>query len=407
LSAGRLSFLATVLLVVALANDWSTPDRLIIILLLALFLSWVWSRFSLGRIGLRRSVLSDRLRAGDWLVEELALINHSWMPRVWIEVQDYSTLSGHEAGHVAPLGAHGEATWRVETRCEHRGIYRLGPVAVRSGDPMGLFTEQRVIPAVHDVLVYPPIVNVRHVLLPTASMQGDRPVSNRAAMASQTVAGVREYVAGDPMSRIAWSATARQGRMMVKEFEPEPSSHTWILLDLGHDGTDAVLPGPRGLDASDLDGKLEFSVAVAGAFVERALEEGRKAGLIINREMPIRIDPDSSGRQWLKVFETLAVVSPFGNRSLVEAIRVDARRFNRNCGLMVVTSRTDTEWVPALRTLVQRGVPVTVVLIGAPEESSVLNDLATSHIGIAQLAVGEGLSVSNQPARAAKAYTKV
>ncbi|HYJ13723.1 MAG TPA: DUF58 domain-containing protein, partial [Thermomicrobiales bacterium] len=269
MSAARLSFLAIILLVVALANDWSTPDRLIIILLVALFLSWVWSRFSLGRIGLRRSVLSDRMRAGDRLVEELGLTNHSWMPRVWIEVQDYSTLSGHQAGHVTSLRSHGEATWRVETRCEHRGIYRLGPVAVRSGDPMGLFTEQRVIPAVQEILVYPPLVDVRHVHIPTASMQGGQPVANRAALASQTVAGIREYAAGDPMSRIAWSATARQGRMMVKEFEPEPSSDIWIMLDLGHDGPEDVLPGPRGLEASDLDGKLEFSVATAGALVER------------------------------------------------------------------------------------------------------------------------------------------
>ena len=406
MSAARLSFLAIILLVVALANDWSTPDRLIIILLVALFLSWVWSRFSLGRIGLRRSVLSDRMRAGDRLVEELGLTNHSWMPRVWIEVQDYSTLSGHQAGHVTSLRSHGEATWRVETRCEHRGIYRLGPVAVRSGDPMGLFTEQRVIPAVQEILVYPPLVDVRHVHIPTASMQGGQPVTNRAALASQTVAGIREYAAGDPMSRIAWSATARQGRMMVKEFEPEPSSDIWIMLDLGHDGPEDVLPGPRGLEASDLDGKLEFSVAAAGALVERALDDGRKVGLIINREMPIRIDPDSSGRQWLKVFETLAVVSPFGNRSLVEAIRVDARRFNRNSALMVVTSRTDTEWVPALRTLVQRGVPVTVVLIGASGAAPVLSALATSHVGIAELAVGEGLSVSSQPDRTPKAYIK-
>jgi uncharacterized protein (DUF58 family) len=407
LNASRLFFLAAVLLVVALANDWSTPDRLIIMLLVALFLCWVWSRYSLARIGLRRRVHSDRIRAGDWLSEELALVNHSWMPRIWMEVQDYSTLSGHRASRVAALGSYGEAAWNVETRCEHRGIFRLGPVAVRSGDPMGLFTEQRVIPAVHEILVYPPMVDVRKVSLPTASMQGGQPVSNRAALASQTVAGIREYAAGDPLSRIAWAASARQGRMMVKEFEPEPSSDTWVLLDLGHDEeVGGLFPGFESLERYDLESKLEFCIAVAGALVERALDEGRKVGLIVNRDMPIRIDPDSSGRQWLKVFETLAVVSSFGNRSLEEAIRADARRFTRNCGLIVVTSRTEPAWVPALRTLVQRGVPVTVVLIGVVADAPVLTDLATSHVGVAELAVGEGLTESIQPLQTHRAYTK-
>ncbi len=398
MNAARLGILVAILLGIALANDWSIPDRLIVILLVALFLAWVWSRFSLQRLGLRRTVRSDRLRAGDWLVEELALSNLSWMPRVWVEVQDFSSLAGHRAGHVMSVPGRGESTWSAETRCEHRGIFRLGPVAVRSGDPMGLFIQQRIIPATQEILVYPPAVDVRHVAIPTASMQGGQPVSHRHAPVAQTVAGVRDYVPGDALNRIAWSATARQGRMMVKEFEPEPSSDVWIVLDLGHDSLDAVPELERYEFLSDLNGKIEYGIAVAGALVERALQDGRKAGLIINREMPIRIEPDASSRQWMKVFETLAVVSPFGNRSLFEAIEADARRFNRMSGVMLVTSRSSGEWVTAARSLVQRGVPVAVVLIGSDASDPVVGELLASHVVVSHVGVGEGLIVTREPA---------
>ena len=398
MNAARLGILVAILVGIALANDWSIPDRLIVILLVALFLAWVWSRFSLQRLGLRRTVRSDRMRAGDWLVEELALSNLSWMPRVWVEVQDFSSLAGHRAGHVMSVPGRGESVWTAETRCEHRGIFRLGPVAVRSGDPMGLFIQQRVIPATHEILVYPPAVDVRHVAIPTASMQGGQPVSHRHAPVAQTVAGIREYAPGDALNRIAWSATARQGRMMVKEFEPEPSSDVWIILDLGHDSLEGIPVPERHGFLSDLNGKIEFGIAVAGALVERALQDGRKAGMIINREMPIRIEPDASSRQWLKVFETLAVVSPFGNRSLQEAIEADARRFNRMSGVMLVTSRTSVEWVPTARSLVQRGIPVAAVLIGTEGATEVERELLAARVSVSRVGVGEGLIATREPA---------
>ena len=399
MNAARLGLLVAILLGIALANDWSLPDRLIVLLLVALFLSWVWSRFSLQRLGLRRTVRSDRLRVGDWLVEELALINHSWIPRVWVEVHDFSSLAGHRAGHVMSLPGRGESSWLVETRCDHRGIFRLGPVAVRSGDPMGLFVRQRTIPAIHEVLVYPPSVDVRDVAIPTASMQGGQPISRRHAPVAQTVAGIREYVPGDALNRIAWTATARQGRMMVKEFEPEPSSDVWVLLDLGHDPLEGLPDATRHEHLRDLDGKIEYSIAVAGSLVERALQDGRKAGLIINREMPIRIEPDASSRQWLKVFETLAVVTPFGNRDLSAALEADGRRFTRMSGLMVVTSRTTGPWIVALRSLVQRGVPVAVVLIGTDDGDPVVGDLLAAHVSVSQLGVGAGLETASGSAR--------
>lgn len=42
---------------------------------------------------------------------------------------------------------------------------------------------------------------------------------------------LRDYQAGDPFKRIAWKATARRGRLMVREFELEERDVVWIALD--------------------------------------------------------------------------------------------------------------------------------------------------------------------------------
>ena len=36
----------------------------------------------------------------------------------------------------------------------------------------------------------------------------------------------------DGFNRISWSATARLGRLMVKEFDQDPTADVWVVLDL-------------------------------------------------------------------------------------------------------------------------------------------------------------------------------
>ncbi len=404
LSAVKLGFLVAVLFAVAIVNDWSAPDRLIIILVVTLFIAWVWTRFSLQRLGLRRALSMDRVRAGEWVTEEISLSNLSILPKLWIEVRDLSSLPGHEAGRVVSLGPKRMSTWSARTRCDRRGKYRLGPVALHSGDPLGLFSQRRMIPATHELVVYPAQIDVSEIPIPMANMMGGRSTNAQAAMAAHTVAGIREYATGDPLNRISWNATARLGRMMVKEFDPEPTSDIWIILDLNDSERDISTmsnePGRAG--GMESEASREYAIAVAGSLAEKCLNDGRKVGFIVNRSIPIRHDADSTHRQWFRIFETLAVASPFGQRPVGEAIQADSTRFTRNSGLMVVTARPAGDWIDAARGLVTRQVPVTAVLIREPggafdEEFDRLSEgLVSAHVHVASIKPGRRMA--SQPA---------
>ena len=396
MGAFKLGAITAILFVIAIVNDWSTPDRLIVTLVIVLLICWVWMRFSLQRLGLSRALSLDRVRAGEWITEELSLKNHGLLPRLWVEVRDLSSLPGHHAGQVVHLGSRGSATWEVSTRCERRGRYRLGPVSISSGDPLGLFEDRRLIPATHELIVYPPRVDVSDVPVPMANMSGGRVANANASVAAQTISGIREYGPGDPLNRISWNATARFGRMMVKEFDPEPTSDIWIILDLNEPEYDGHTEPERHGSAS-VDEALEYAIAVAGSLAERCLNDGRKVGLVANRSMPIRLDPDGSQRQWFRIFETLAVASSFGRRPLHEAIQAESRRFSRNSGLIVITSGTSRDWVLAARSLVQRQVPVSAVMIAdqhrhdAEDMQSLVEALAGAYVSVTRLTPGERL----------------
>ena len=394
MGAVKLGAITAILFAIAIVNDWSTPDRLIVTLVLVLFICWVWKRFSLQRLGLTRSLSMDRVRAGEWISEELSLNNLALLPKLWVEVRDLSSLPGHQAGQVVHLGSRSSASWVATTRCERRGRYRLGPVSIYSGDPLGLFEDRRLIPATHELIVYPPSVDVSDVPVPMAHMSGGRVANANASVAAQTISGIREYGAGDPLNRISWNATARLGRIMVKEFDPEPTSDVWIMLDLNEPEAPRR-DEPTRTGGPSFDEAVEYAIAVAGSLAERCLNDGRKVGLIANRSMPIRLDADGSQRQWFRIFETLAVATTFGHRPLFEAIQSESRRFSRNSGLIVVTSGLSRDWAPAARSLVQRQVPVTAVLIAdtsrydTADVTALIEALAMAHVTVTQLSPGE------------------
>ncbi len=395
MGAFKLGLVVLVLFAIAVANDWSLPDRLIVTLLVVLLISWIWNKLSLQRLGLRRALSLDRVRAGEWIAESFTLKNHALLPKLWVEVRDMSSLPGYRAGQVVHLGGHGEALWTTSGQCTRRGRFRLGPVTLISGDPLGLFRSVKTIDATHELVVYPPRVDVSQIPMPVANMVGGASANVRGFHAAHTISGVREYATGDPLNRIAWSATARLGRMMVKEFDPDPSSDIWIVLDMRDDepGIDENRQ-QEGLASSDES--IEYAIAVAGSLAEVALGQGRRVGLIINRSMPIRIEPDSSQRQWFRIFEVLAVATRFGNRTLTEAISADSRRFTRNSGVVVVTTRQDDDWVPAAQALAMRQVPVTAVLVGdardleGPHLYHLKSRLLEARVQVAEVVPGTG-----------------
>ena len=69
--------------------------------------------------------------------------NLAFLPKLWLEIADHSTLSEHKASQVIPaMAPRSIHHWKVETRCLSRGEFRLGPMALTSGDPFGLFLLQ-------------------------------------------------------------------------------------------------------------------------------------------------------------------------------------------------------------------------------------------------------------------------
>lgn len=107
---------------------------------------------------------------------------------------------------------------------------------------------------------------------------------------------LREHQPGDPFRRIAWRASARRGKLLVKEFEREERDVVWVVLDVSVE----LWAGPLGR------APLDLLIDETAAIVARHLGRGDRVGLAVFAATPrFTIQPDGGSAQGQKILHAL------------------------------------------------------------------------------------------------------
>jgi uncharacterized protein (DUF58 family) len=341
----------------AFTSGWKVLYILTYVLLVLFILSWLWAHYSLRSLVFHRHRRDNasRLSVGEVFDETLMLHNKSILPEPWVQITDGSTLPDHRAGYVASIGGRKRATWRARSTCRQRGRFQLGPVSASSGDPFGLFRARISLMAPQEILVLPRVYPLTQFALFGGGLPGRGRGSRRALQATTNVTTVREYVAGDAFSRVHWRSTAHHNKLMVKEFDLDPSMDVWLFLDLHK----AVQAG-KGEKSTE-----EYAVTIAATIVHYLLRQDLSVGMIINGERREVLSLDRGDRQIERVLELLAVVRAGDGPSLRESFLLNAFQFGRNTVVIVITPSNSSDWHEGVQQLQRRGVQVSVVGINA------------------------------------------
>ena len=395
-----------------------------VILVLSLF--WAWR--SVNSVQISRRTRSRRSTVGRTAEESLNIRNTGFLPHVWIEIRDHSTLPWHRISRVVDaLPPKRYRTWAVRTLCRRRGQFILGPLTVYSGDPFGLFRFKRELKPTSEMIVYPAVIPIPSFAPPLGQLPGGDAVRGRTHYITTNVAGVRDYAPGDSFSRIHWRSTARTGRLIVKEFELDPTSDIWIFADL-HQSVQAGLPVPeeeepldpvisilRGRKRAEIEldpSTEEYVVTAAASIAQHFIYKDRAVGLVAYGQTREVMQPDRGHRQLTKILETLAIGRAEGTASLPQVLLTEGDRLGRGVTLVVITPSLDPLWVAAARELVRRGATIIAVLIdsttfgnklGNPAE--IMAELHASKIPAYLVRKGDDLAtalaqpVAHQPGR--------
>ncbi len=372
MSGLRLILLAVVVLALAMMSGQSILFHLTDVLVGTILICAVWSWLSVRGIQLDRTIRDDRAQVGGNVDQRLELRSRFPIPRAWLEVVDVGTLPGYRSGRVVDLGLRGRRIWSSEAFCRRRGEYQLGPAWISGADPFGLFHVARPIGPIRTVLVYPRTFDLEGYILPAGHyLGGDRP---RAGWHQSTpfIAGVRDYTPGDPVRHIHWRSTAHAGRLMIKEFDAEPTADVWIILDL-----EASVQRGREDESTE-----EYGVTIGASLAKHFLGKGRSVGFIGIGADHLIVPPDRGQRQLTKLLEELAVVRADGSVSIAEVIASEGDRCSRNSGLVVISPSLDDRWPAVLQRFGDRGLAAAAVVL----EASTFADADSSLLLVGMLA---------------------
>ncbi len=364
---------------------------------LVLSVLWTWS--NIRGIQLVRQTRSRRAQVGEFAEERFVVRNNSWLPKLWLEVRDESTLPDHWASRVVnSLAPHRQRGWSVRTYCRRRGRFTLGPITIASGDPLGLFRFERHIPTTTTIIVYPATFDLTGFELPGGRLAGGGAMRRRAHYVTTNVAGVRDYAPGDSFNRIHWPSTARTGRLIVKQFEMDPTADIWIVLDMDQavhvdrlmeEQLDLQQPAvlwTRSLKAEIDPSTEEYGVTLAASLARHFLAQNRSLGLIAYGQERQVVQLDRGERQVAKILETLAVIRAEGRWAIEHVLAAEERAFSRNTTVIIITPSTSVTWVAAVRDLKRRGVQVLAILLEAstfgqaPSSLEVVTSLAANNV---------------------------
>jgi uncharacterized protein (DUF58 family) len=179
---------------------------------------------------------------------------------------------------------------------------------------------------------------------------------------------LREYREGDEFRDICWSASARRGKAVTRQYQVERSQTIWLVLDCGR----LMRTRVEGLT------KLDYAVNAALSLGQVALGSGDRVGLLAyGRKVRQRILPYRGSAHLRKIIEQLAMIEEeTAEADHLQAAGVLLSSQSRRSLIVWITDLAETAMTPevveAVSQMMSRHLVVFAV-IGQPD----LEELAT------------------------------
>ncbi len=361
--------LALIIFICGISTGWRLLFNVAWLIVAVTLFGYLWTQTAFRGLRVLREHPQGRVQVGEPLRERLGLRNLSMIPKLWLEVRDGGDLPGRGNGNIVSLWSTSEKKWRRKTICSRRGRFVLGPLTITSSDPFGLFSRTVQAGPRWELLVYPQLVALADFSLPALELPGGQVTQRRSFNSTPTIASVRDYAPGDSLNTVSWKATARQQKLMVKEFELDPVADVWIILDLNRRLHTEVASRDRQVpddpERRYLNSSVEYSVTAAASVAASMLDRGRSVGLLAWSTEKLVVPPDRGARQLWKILEALAVVEPSQAPPLQEVLVSYQSFFTGNHSLLVITPDTSGGWQATLDIAGGRSLPVTALYVDA------------------------------------------
>jgi uncharacterized protein (DUF58 family) len=199
----------------------------------------------------------------------------------------------HERVRDLMLPAGGTLRETLEMVPLHRGRATAGRLHLRLRAPWGLAWRQGRRELPWPVTVYPNLRNAALRALPAqAQRRREAGFRNlRRLGEGRSFESLKEWAPGEETRAIDWKATARRGKLMVRQYEDERRQQVMMVIDAGR------------LLTAEIDGRarLESAIDAALELAHSAVHHDDNVGLLVFADEILHFVPPTRGRRALRL----------------------------------------------------------------------------------------------------------
>jgi len=357
-------------------------NRVLDLVFYALLFSYLLSRLLVGNafrnLEVRWQLTDPHILPGDKTELCFEIVNRTQIPFLWLRFHHALNTRLQVEGQsprVFPVVPHGRCKAEFSVSSSRRGIYNLGEFGLELGDSFGLHSLSDTARLEGDLIVYPRIIPVQQLGLPSRIFYGEIRTREQVYADPARIVGVRDYVPGyDPLKHIHWKATAKTGKIKVKHFTPSTELKVEILLNLD--------PADYGMSGWGRKRLMELAISTAASIVYHLYQLRQEFGLVTNdssmlgrfssEHRPVRTGIQKDYSHLQQILEILARINTDAVCHLAfTKLLADQRRYTApGVSIVVITPVLGKTVFDTCVEMRRTGARVCLILVGESEDCS-------------------------------------
>lgn len=241
-----------------------------------------------------------------------------------------------------------------------RGSYQFGRTAVRFLSRWGLVWCQTDLAEPQSVKVYPNMRRAREIELKALGAQSFLAVQRRAVRRGEgrEFESMRDYVRGDELRHISWTATARRSKLTTRQYQIERDQTVVIAVDAGRLMTGRI----------DDETKFDTAIHASLALMSACAKAGDNCGLVVFGRRVRKFLPPKRGIGHIDaVLESLYDLEPeMIEPSYARAFQFISSNLKKRAFVVILTDLVDKdssrELINSLKLLRPRHLPLVATI---------------------------------------------
>ncbi|MCB9100425.1 MAG: DUF58 domain-containing protein [Anaerolineales bacterium] len=323
-----------------------------------------WARRMLTRLIFSRR-LPTRAFLGEEITVTLTLENLSMLPVPWLMLNDsFSPVLSTPPFYrqLVTLPGKGRHATHYTLHARRRGYYQVGPLLLESSDLLAIIPRLTRQLEPSELIVYPKILPITRLLLPTISPQVILPTPLPLFRDTTRLTGVRPYSQGDNFRHIHWPATAATGQLLVKQFQTAIARDNVIFLNM--DRVDYGRPGQA-------DVAIELAIVAAASLANHisAIEQlpfgfsTTALDPLTERQQTFRLSSGKGQKHLMQLLEILARIEGAEESTFLKNLRRESVTLAWGSTVIIITSVESDALLNMALLLKRAGFQPTLVFI--------------------------------------------